>query len=134
MTAPARHDRLPLPALIGVLLGAAIMVAPLIWTLPVIGLVQRTIAAVWQKTLPTGMSYLLTPILFAQPGTGMALAVFAHAGCVPSSHANQEGTCTRVGFESGPPEAQVLPPMLRASTGARSVAPPRGTMLLKIVL
>lgn len=33
MTAPARHDRLPLPALIGVLPGAAIMVAPLIWTL-----------------------------------------------------------------------------------------------------
>lgn len=33
MTAPVRKDRLPLPALIGVLLGAAIMVAPLIWAL-----------------------------------------------------------------------------------------------------
>jgi multiple sugar transport system permease protein len=33
MTTPVRKDRLPLPALIGVLLGAAIMVAPLLWTL-----------------------------------------------------------------------------------------------------
>lgn len=33
MTTPVRKDRLPLPVLIGVLLGAAIMVAPLLWTL-----------------------------------------------------------------------------------------------------
>ena len=33
MAADARHDRLPLPALIAVLIAAAIMVAPLVWTL-----------------------------------------------------------------------------------------------------
>ena len=33
MVADARHDRLPLPALIAVLIAAAIMVAPLVWTL-----------------------------------------------------------------------------------------------------
>jgi len=33
VAADARHDRLPLPALIAVLIAAAIMVAPLVWTL-----------------------------------------------------------------------------------------------------
>jgi hypothetical protein len=49
--------------------------------LPAIGLVQRTTPALWQNTLPAGMSYLLFPTLLAQPGTGTAvLAVFAQAG------------------------------------------------------